>query len=61
MLVGKIRSHLTMQHANLRCFPDFGDSLADFRWFCGLIHVCMRILLSLVVFRGLDLENGYFT
>ena len=38
MPVGKIRCHLVLQHVNLRCFLDFGASLADSMWFCGLMH-----------------------
>ena len=63
MLVGKICFYWMLQHVDFR---QFMGSLADFTWFCGLMHVCVimhvcvRILPSVTSFRCLELENCVF-
>jgi len=57
MLVGKVCFYWMMQHVD---FVQFVGSLAGFTWFCGLMHVCMRISPSMTRFRFVALENRVF-
>ena len=54
MLVGKVCFYWMWQHVD---FIQFRGSLAGFTWFCGLMHVCMRISPSMASFRFVVLEN----
>ena len=49
--------HWMMQHTD---FVQFMGSLAVFGWFWCLMHVCMRISLSMASFRFVVLENQVF-
>ena len=57
MLVEKVCFYWMMQHVD---FVQFVGSLADFTWFCGLMHVCVRISPSMTSFRFVVLENRVF-
>lgn len=50
LLIFGVATCMNDRFSGLWCFS------ADSMWFCGLMHVCIEILLSVVVFRFLEPE-----